>query len=198
MAALVTASTNPTLPPADFLALVEQRRHEMVLPTVDEIPCVFCSCGEQRWGVRLSDVQRIIPQFAEKPVAIPNSPPWVAGFLRVEADFATLIDTARFLGGPPTLPQRPQRDHAILVIAQEDALLGLFVTQLSLAAIIQATEWQPGTTADAQWPYFLARYAPMGEPVAGTAGALGFLDVRRVAQACLAELAGEGSAHDPF
>ena len=212
MAALATATAHPALPSTEFMALVEQKRHEMVLPDMHEIACVFFSCGDQRWGVRLSDVFRIVPQLTTQPVAIPNSPSWAAGVFRIEAEFATLIDTALFLGEPPSLPQRRQRDQALIVIAQDDALLGLFVTHLSLATTIQATEWQPfeispspsadgeqgsrGATGGAgRWgqpvPYLLATYAPTAQPCTGSDGARGFLDVMRIATECLATLEGE-------
>lgn len=244
MAALATASAHPAMPPTAYIALIEQKRYEMVLPDGHEIACVFFTCGDQRWGVRLSDVRRILPQLVGPPVALPNSPPWVAGIFRIEAEFATLIDTARFLGGTPSLPQRPQRDQAILVIAQNDALIGLFVTNLSLATTIQDTEWQaawedewdqqdgesqheygreggedgrdearpyeatlpndlPLSTAvrrgpggAASQPYLLARYVPAEKPCNGAEGALGFLDVTRIAAACLAELDGEDDDDD--
>ena len=201
MAALATATAHPALPSAEFMALVEQKRHEMILPDAHEIACVFFSCGNQRWGVRLSDVFRIVPQLTTQPVAIPNSPPWVAGVFRIEADFATLIDTARFLGEPPSLPQRRQRDQAIIVIAQDDALLGLFVTQLSLATTIQDTEWQPSDRSpsppvDEKGSYLLATYTPIGQPCAGSDAAQGFLDVTRIATECLATLEGEDADDD--
>ena len=191
MAALATATAHPALPSGEFMAIVEQKRHEMILPDIHEIACVFFSCGNQRWGVRLSDVFRIVPHLTTQPVAIPNSPPWVAGVFRIEADFATLIDTARFLGEPPSLPQRRQRDQAIIVIALDDALLGLFVTQLSLATTIQDTEWHVTPDAKQRHPYLLATYAPVALPSAGSDLTQGFLDVTRIATECLAVLDGD-------
>ncbi len=195
--AMATAHADPSLSADEYLALVEQKQHEMVLPDADEIACVFFTCGEQRWGARLADIRRVVPQLEGTPVPVPESPAWAAGVFRIEAEFATLIDTAQFLGERPSLTQRRQRDHGILVIAEGDALLGLFVTHLSLATTVPATDVQfvePASEEVPATPYLLARYVPQGEANPQALGTEGFLDVGRIAADCLRALDGEDAA----
>ncbi len=195
LATFATVDAQADMPPSDYLALLAATQAEIVLPATDEVGCVFFTIGDQRWGARLADIRRIAPPGEAAPVAIPAAPAWVAGVIRIEAEFVTLIDTARFLAATPSLPARPRRHHGILVITQGDALLGLFVTQVSLATTVPAGDIADGEAARAadEPPYLLARYAPADAANPLAEGALGFLDVQAVAAACLRILDGEGA-----
>ncbi len=165
-----------------------------VAPTPPEIDCVFCTIAGRRWGVRLRDVERIVAQMDAPPVAIPHSPAWARGIFRLGADFVTLIDTSRFLGGAVSIPPRWQRDHALLLCSVADAQFGFFVSELSLAGAIDPAELHLVRAAEAlptDPPYLLGRYYPQGERVAQAGGAIHFLDVQRVAADCLHALDGE-------
>jgi chemotaxis signal transduction protein len=195
LATFATANAQAEMAPRDYLALLAATQETIDLPAADEIGCVFFTCGDQRWGARLDDIQRIVPQLATPPVAIPAAPPWAAGVVRVEAEFVTLIDTARFLYDVPSFPARHQRHHGILVIIERDALLGLFVTKISLATTVKAGDiHESAACLEDDPPYLLARYAPAEAANPQAEGARGFLDVRAVAAACLNILDGEEEA----
>jgi chemotaxis signal transduction protein len=185
-ASFAAISASPALPEEAELARMADH---VTLPASDEVGCVFFTCGTARWGARLDAIHRIIPHVATPPVALPNCPPWVAGIIRNEAEFATLIDTALFLYATPGLAVRPQRHHGILLVAVRDALLGLFVSHLSLATTVRTREIQMDDAAPAGH-FFLARYVPEGEPNPQAAGATAFLDVQGIAATCLGELDG--------
>jgi chemotaxis signal transduction protein len=197
-ASFAAISSSPALPGDTELARLAD---QVTLPAPDEVGCVFFTCGTARWGARLDAIHRIIPRGITPPVMLPGCPPWVAGIIRSEAEFATLVDTARFLYGTPSLVARAQRHHGILLVAVRDALLGLFVTHLSLATTVRANEIGPvpfaeedkddvPSATDGAAPFFLARYLPEGEPNPQAAGATAFLDVQGIAAACLGELDG--------
>jgi chemotaxis signal transduction protein len=156
------------------------------------IDCVFCTVAGRRWGVRLGDVGRIVAGMDAPPVAIPHSPAWARGVFRRGADFVTLIDTAQFLGGAPSIPARWQRDDAIMLLSVGDAQLGLFVRELSLVSAIVEAELALADAATNDPPYLLGWYYPAGERAAQAAGAVYFLDVARIAADCLRALDGEG------
>ena len=166
----------------------------LVAEAAPELDCVFCTCAGRRWGVRLADVGRVVAQMDAPPVAIPHSPLWTRGIFRLGTDFVTLIDTALFLGDTFSIPQRWRRDDAILVITIDDAALGLFVAELSMAATIQPLELQCVATPEVlptEPDYLLGRYYPLGERAPQAQGAVYFLDVGRIAAACLRTLDGE-------
>jgi chemotaxis signal transduction protein len=168
-----------------------------VAPASPELDCVFCTIAGRRWGVRLHDMDRIVARMDAPPVAIPHSPAWVRGIFRLGAEFVTLIDTARFMGGAASIPPRWQRDHAILLSTVADAQFGLFVSELSMVASIAPHELHINSAAEAQPtdpPFLLGRYYPQGERVPQAGGAVHFLDVQRIAADCLRALDGEDVA----
>lgn len=168
-----------------------------VAPAPPPLDCVFCTVAGRRWGVRVHDMDRIVAQMDAPPVAIPHSPAWVRGIFRLGAEFVTLVDTALFLGGAPSIPPRWQRDHAILLSTVADAQFGLFVSELSMVATIAPAELALVPAAEAQPtdpPYLLGRYYPQDERDPQAGGAIHFLDVQRIAADCLGALDGEDAA----
>lgn len=157
---------------------------------LDDVGCLFFALGPRRWGVRLQDIQRVLPAQDFVAVRVPNCPPWVLGMAQIEGLIITLLDPARRMDEPGAPPRSQWQHYAVLLVEQDDHLFGLMIAHPGMTALIprdaialRAPEQRVGAER-----YLLARYAPLGAPDPEAHAAVGFLDVRRLVQDALREL----------
>jgi len=187
MAALMTASTRGPMTPQDFLALVEQKKDEMHLPSPSAVGCVFFDCAGKRWGIRLNDIERIVAATDISSVIVPNSPAWFTGVFHIDIEIASLIDLSLFLD--PSFIERRQRDMALLIVKQDDDLFGLLVSRLGHALMLESDELIAVTgQTSLPSPYITSVYLPRNKPEPDAARALGLLDISAIITAITATL----------
>lgn len=181
MATHLLASVQPTMSQDEFIAAVEQKKDAMILPSSTAIGCVFFDSGGQRWGVHLNDLARIIMVSDLALVLVPDSPPWLLGMFHIDLEIAAFIDLSRFLND--AIPERRQRNIAVLVVREADTIFGLKVSRLSFTALVEEHDLvyvAPGD-APAAFPYLLATYVPRADSDPEVARATGILNVRLIA-----------------
>jgi len=181
LAAQSLANADPTLLLDDFIAAVEQKKDAMILPSSTAIGCVFFDSGGQRWGARLNDLASIIRVSDLAPVLAPESPPWLLGMFHIDLEIASFIDLSRFLND--AIPERRQRNIAVLVIREADTIFGFKVSRLSFPSLVEEQDliYVAPDDTPAAFPYLLATYAPHADSDPEVARAMGILNVRLIA-----------------
>jgi chemotaxis signal transduction protein len=163
------------------------------LPIEGDAGCVFFDCDHQRWGVRLSDIEQIVPAQAVQPVAVPQSPYWLLGAFQIDMKIGTLVDLNAFMSGSLTDVQA--LDELSVLVASHQRVLK--VARLSHAAMLASEDLHiviPQFRPSNQ-PYLLAKYTPQLIPNEEAAISEGILDLAEILKH-ISQVLYEGDIHE--
>lgn len=114
------AARNRDLKAARTLALARRRDAAAERPT---IPYLVCACGEDRFGLALSRVARVLPGRPCTPV--PGAGPAVAGLVALSGRIVGVVGLARALGRPAPSAAAPEAGHLVLLRGEPPVALAV-------------------------------------------------------------------------